>query len=89
MIPKAQKPEQVDSVSMRDSQIFFVNYVYANQLGKVANSHLAKADSFEAGASNTVDFQKWVLPTFLKTTKFSDFMEMPDKLAYESKKFSV
>ena len=52
MIPKAQKSEQVDSVSMRDSQFFFVNYVFANQLGKVANSHLAKADSFEAGASH-------------------------------------
>ena len=64
MIPKAQKPEQVDSVSMRDSQIFFVNYVYANQLGKVANSHLAKADSFEAGASDAVDFPKTSIAKF-------------------------
>ncbi|EXX68450.1 uncharacterized protein OCT59_016035 [Rhizophagus irregularis] len=99
---KGQKPEVVEKVTMDDIKKFFVNYVFSDQLGRIANAHLARADFYPEGAkhesciklahlhSDAVDFPKTgipaVFPTKLRVSKFPDFMEKPDKPVYQSKK---
>jgi RNA-dependent RNA polymerase len=99
---ESPKPEVVDRVTMDDIKRFFVNYVFSDQLGKIANAHLAKADSFDVGAahgecirlaqlhSQAVDFPKTgipaIIPPELRAKQFPDFMEKPDKPTYRSKK---
>src|SRR5688572_2545142 len=97
-----QKPETVDKVSMDHIKRFFVNYVFSDHLGKIANAHLAKADSFDVGAdhgqcirlaqlhSDAVDFPKSgkpaIFPPELRAISYPDFMEKPDKPSYRSNK---
>ncbi|EXX63767.1 hypothetical protein RirG_149260 [Rhizophagus irregularis DAOM 197198w] len=99
---KSKKPKPVDHVTMESIKAFFVNYVFSDQLGKIANAHLAKADSFPNGAlhgqckalahlhSDAVDFPKTgipaIVPQELRVERFPDFMEKHDKLSYESEK---
>ncbi|CAB5369535.1 unnamed protein product [Rhizophagus irregularis] len=99
---KSKKPKPVDHVTMESIKAFFVNYVFSDQLGKIANAHLAKADSFPNGAlhgqckalahlhSDAVDFPKTgipaIVPQELRVERFPDFMEKHDKPSYESEK---
>src|SRR5437762_13597505 len=99
---EAQKPEMVDYVTMDHIKKFFVNYILSDQLGMIANAHLAKADSSDVGAfhgqcirlaqlhSEAVDFPKTgrpaIFPPELRVSSFPDFMDKPDKGSYESKK---
>ncbi|PKY56302.1 RdRP-domain-containing protein [Rhizophagus irregularis] len=99
---KAQKPEKVEKVTMVDIKKFFVNYVFSDQLGRIANAHLARADRNPEGAkhesciklahlhSDAVDFPKTGIPASfplnLRVKEFPDFMEKPDKAVYQSKK---
>ncbi|CAB5393779.1 unnamed protein product [Rhizophagus irregularis] len=99
---KAQKPKKVEKVTMVDIKKFFVNYVFSDQLGRIANAHLARADKNPEGAkhesciklahlhSDAVDFPKTGIPASfplnLRVKEFPDFMEKPDKAVYQSKK---
>ncbi|CAG8567884.1 9056_t:CDS:2 [Gigaspora margarita] len=99
---EAPKPELVDNVTIDHIKKFFVNYINADQLGSIANAHLAKADEAPNGAfhgscirlaqlhSEAVDFPKTgkssVFPSKLKVKRFPDFMEKPDKPSYQSQK---
>jgi RNA-dependent RNA polymerase len=99
---KAQKPDMIEYIAMEDIQSFFVNYILSDQLGIIANSHLAKADYFESGAlhgqcmrlaqlhSEAVDFPKTgkpaILSSELRAITFPDFMEKDDKSTYQSQK---
>ena len=40
----AAKPRLVEDVTIRDIQRFFVNYINNDNLGQIANAHLATAD---------------------------------------------
>ncbi|CAG8489996.1 3781_t:CDS:10, partial [Racocetra fulgida] len=83
---EAPKPEMVEQVTIDHIKKFFVNYICTDQLGSIANAHLAKADMADNGAfhgqcmrlaqlhSEAVDFPK------------TDFMEKPDKPSYLSQK---
>jgi RNA-dependent RNA polymerase len=98
----AQKPEEVEHVTMDHIKKFFVNYVFSDQLGRIANAHLARADMFREGAkhescielahlhSDAVDFPKTGIPANfplkLRVKNFPDFMEKPDKAVYQSRK---
>ncbi|CAG8567169.1 13561_t:CDS:2 [Dentiscutata erythropus] len=99
---EAPKPEVVDYVTIDHIKKFFVNYICRDQLGSIANAHLAKADAAENGAfhgqcirlaqlhSEAVDFPKTgktsEFPNELKVKSFPDFMEKPDKPSYPSQK---
>ncbi|RIA85008.1 putative RNA-dependent RNA polymerase 1 [Glomus cerebriforme] len=99
---RSPKLTTVDKVTMDDIKTFFVNYLFSDQLGKIANSHLAKADYFPTGAfhgqcirlahlhSEAVDFPKTGVPANfpleLRADRFPDFMEKPDKPTYKSEK---
>ncbi|CAI2178873.1 1603_t:CDS:2 [Funneliformis geosporum] len=99
---EAPKPDLVDKVTMTHIKQFFVNYILSDQLGMIANAHLAKADASESGAfhgqcirlaqlhSEAVDFPKTgrpaIFPPELRARSFPDFMEKSDKNSYESKK---
>jgi RNA-dependent RNA polymerase len=102
MIYKSKKPKPVEHVTMDDIKTFFVNYVFSDQLGKIANAHLAKADFFPDGAfhgqciklahlhSDAVDYPKTgipaIVPQELRAESFPDFMEKHDKPSYKSEK---
>src|SRR2546423_11696047 len=102
MIYEAPIPQTVDYVTMKEIKSFFVNYMLSDQLGRIANAHLAKADALESGAfhgqcirlaqlhSEAVDFPKTgrpaIFPLELRVSSFPDFMDKPDKGSYESKK---
>nr|CAG8498711.1 9679_t:CDS:2 [Entrophospora candida] len=99
---EAPKAAIVDEVKMVHIKKFFVNYILSDQLGSIANSHLAKADYLSGGAfhgqcirlaqlhSEAVDFPKTGIPAEfpveLRPSKYPDFMEKPDKPVYESEK---
>nr|CAG8522922.1 6936_t:CDS:2 [Entrophospora candida] len=100
---EAPKPVTVDDeVEMHQIKKFFVNYILSDQLGQIANTHLAKADHLDGGAfhgqcirlaqlhSEAVDFPKTGIPaefpSDLRTTEYPDFMEKPDKPSYISNK---
>ncbi|RIA90179.1 RNA dependent RNA polymerase-domain-containing protein [Glomus cerebriforme] len=102
MCYEASKPDIVDHVTVTNIQQFFVNYILSDQLGMIANAHLAKADFFETGAfhgqcirlaqlhSEAVDFPKTgnaaIFPSELRVSSFPDFMEKHDKPTYISEK---
>ncbi|GBB93343.1 hypothetical protein RclHR1_02150030 [Rhizophagus clarus] len=102
MCYNSKKPKPVNHVTMNDIKSFFVNYIFSDQLGKIANAHLAKADSFSNGAfhgqcirlahlhSDAVDFPKTgisaIVPQELRAERFPDFMEKHDKPSYKSEK---
>jgi RNA-dependent RNA polymerase len=43
-------PQKVDKVRIRDIIRFFVTYIANDNLGSIANSHLAQADMSDKGA---------------------------------------
>lgn len=98
----AAKPKIVEDVRIRHIIKFFVNYISCDNLGQIANAHLATADQSPQGArdgkcillaqlhSEAVDFPKSGkpanLPQDLIVKSFPDFMQKKDKETYESKK---
>ncbi|KAI9322600.1 RNA dependent RNA polymerase-domain-containing protein [Dichotomocladium elegans] len=99
---KAPKPPEVVDVRISDIKKFFVNYINNDNLGQIANAHLATADASPNGAldgnclrlaqlhSLAVDFPKSGRPakfeSNLRVKKFPDFMQKKDKEMYESSK---
>ncbi|KAI9259434.1 RNA dependent RNA polymerase-domain-containing protein [Phascolomyces articulosus] len=99
---QSENPLQVDKVNIGHIMKFFVNYINNDNLGQIANSHLAIADKSPMGArdgrcvrlaqlhSLAVDFPKTGRPAKfdndLRTTVFPDFMQKPDKESYPSDK---
>lgn len=49
---KGPKPNEVASVRITDIKKFFVNYIVSDNLGMIANAHLARADISEQGAAD-------------------------------------
>lgn len=98
----AAAPKLVEDVKIRDITKFFVNYINYDNLGQIANAHLATADLSANGArdgkcillaqlhSEAVDFPKSGKPANLSrdliVKTFPDFMQKKDKESYESKK---
>ncbi|KAI9493548.1 RNA dependent RNA polymerase-domain-containing protein [Zychaea mexicana] len=98
----AEDPVRVDEVKLIDIQKFYVNYINSDNLGTIANSHLATADRSQKGAldgaclrlaqkhSLAVDFPKTGKPAKveedLRVHVYPDFMEKKDKESYESQK---
>ncbi|KAI8388533.1 RNA dependent RNA polymerase-domain-containing protein [Radiomyces spectabilis] len=99
---QAEEPLEVDEVKISHIQKFFVNYINNDNLGQIANAHLATADRSSRGAldgaclrlaqlhSLAVDFPKTGKPARLdddlRVRAFPDFMQKKDKQMYESKK---
>ncbi|KAI7852474.1 RNA dependent RNA polymerase-domain-containing protein [Circinella umbellata] len=99
---KGATPLEVDQVKISDIIKFFVNYINNDNLGQIANSHLAISDKSSQGAkdgrcvrlaqlhSAAVDFAKTGQPVKfendLRTNTFPDFMQKLDKESYESDK---
>ncbi|KAF7722345.1 hypothetical protein EC973_003435 [Apophysomyces ossiformis] len=99
---KAEEPQQVDDVQIGHILKFFVNYINNDNLGQIANAHLATADRSAKGAfdgaclrlaqlhSLAVDFPKSgkraVLDEDLRVRIFPDFMQKKDKEMYVSNK---
>jgi len=99
---QSQKPITVDEVKMDDIKRFFVNYVFSDHLGKIANAHLAKADHLPGGAfhedckslaqlhSDAVDFPKSGIPAkFPKSLRAANVLlnfQKLDKPSYRSDK---
>ncbi|ORY92106.1 RNA dependent RNA polymerase-domain-containing protein [Syncephalastrum racemosum] len=99
---KAEEPTKVDKVQIYHVKKFFVNYINNDNLGQIANAHLATADRSPQGAldgaclrlaqlhSCAVDFPKSGKPAKfdddLRVRAFPDFMQKKDKEMYESKK---
>lgn len=98
----AARPVFVENVTIRDIIKFFVNYISYDNLGQIANAHLATADIAANGArdgkcillaqlhSEAVDFSKSGKPALmtedLRVNIFPDFMQKKDKESYPSKK---
>ncbi|KAI7881914.1 RdRP-domain-containing protein [Lichtheimia hyalospora FSU 10163] len=96
------EPKKVDQVQIGDIHDFFVEYIENDNLGLIANAHLARADMSDVGVfdvfcmelaqlhSHAVDFPKTgvkaILPDSYRPGKYPDFMEKKDKPSYESKK---
>ncbi|KAG0191239.1 hypothetical protein DFQ28_000680 [Apophysomyces sp. BC1034] len=99
---KADEPMQVEDVKIGHILQFFVNYINNDNLGQIANAHLATADRSARGAfdgaclrlaqlhSLAVDYPKSgkraVLEDDLRVKIFPDFMQKKDKDTYESNK---
>ncbi|GAN07814.1 RNA-dependent RNA polymerase 1 [Mucor ambiguus] len=95
-------PKLVDEVKIKDIIKFFVNYISNDNLGQIANAHLATADQSPIGArdgrcirlaqlhSEAVDFPKSGKPakltSDLRVQIFPDFMQKKDRESYQSKK---
>ncbi|KAJ9048921.1 hypothetical protein DSO57_1029841 [Entomophthora muscae] len=95
-------PAYVESVSVGDIKKFFGDYISNDNLGQIANAHLARCDESPLGAddpnckflaqlhSRAVDFTKSgipaELPNELRVKAFPDFMNKSDKHSYRSKK---
>ncbi|KAF8976911.1 hypothetical protein BGZ46_007836, partial [Entomortierella lignicola] len=91
-----------EDVKLSDIKIFFVRYAVANNLGLIANAHLALSDYLEQGPyhgkcirlaqlhSDAVDYPKSgipaVLTTDLKPKQYPDFMEKPSGKSYKSRR---
>ncbi|KAI9261119.1 RNA dependent RNA polymerase-domain-containing protein [Sporodiniella umbellata] len=98
----APSPRLVEDVTISDIKKFFVNYINNDNLGQIANAHLATADASDKGAldgkciklahlhSEAVDFPKSGKPAVLSddlvVKKFPDFMQKKDKESYASTK---
>ena len=96
------KPADVPQVSIVHIGNFFVDYIKNDQLGRIANTHLALSDLESDGVmsdkcvklaeqhSIAVDFAKTGIPaTFpdgCRPPKYPSFMENPRKERYESQK---
>ena len=93
-------PEYKDSVSMANISDFFVNYMRNDNLGQIANAHLAHSDVSTEGAwdskcirlaelhSVAVDYPKTgvpaTVPRDLVPSSYPDFMMKRDKATHES-----
>ncbi|KAI9321571.1 RNA dependent RNA polymerase-domain-containing protein [Dichotomocladium elegans] len=93
---------EVDKVKISHIQKFFVNYINNDNLGQIANAHLAIADMSPMGVldgrclrlaqlhSQAVDFSKTGRPAVfdqdLSARVFPDFMEKKNKPSYKSEK---
>ncbi|KAI1295242.1 hypothetical protein EDD11_007880 [Mortierella claussenii] len=91
-----------DDVTIPDIKKFFVQYAVSNNLGLIANAHLALSDYLEEGPlhgkciklaqlhSDAVDFPKSGKPADfrpeLRPKKYPDFMEKPPDKTYQSKR---
>ncbi|KAI8972772.1 RNA dependent RNA polymerase-domain-containing protein [Pilobolus umbonatus] len=98
----AAPPQLVDDVKISHIIKFFVNYINNDNLGRIANAHLATADHSPLGArdgkcmrlaqlhSEAVDFPKSGKPAILTedliVKRFPDFMQKKDKETYKSEK---
>mmetsp|Transcript_21088 Transcript_21088/g.29567 ORF Transcript_21088/g.29567 Transcript_21088/m.29567 type:complete len:579 (-) Transcript_21088:47-1783(-) len=98
----ASKPTEVESVSMDHIKEFFVNYIKNDNLGTIANAHLAWADSSPQGVcdpaclrlaalhSIAVDFPKTGVPAVmdldLRPSEYPNFMENKKKQSRASSK---
>ncbi|KAI7849664.1 RNA dependent RNA polymerase-domain-containing protein [Circinella umbellata] len=97
-----ESPKVEGSVSINDIKRFFVDYIINDNLGQIANAHMAIADNSSQDAfdltcislaklhSEAVDFPKTgavaILENRHRPTRYPDFMEKTDKLTYTSKK---
>ncbi|CAO3579322.1 unnamed protein product [Absidia cylindrospora] len=95
-------PKTKANVTTDDIKDFFVDYIKSDNLGQIANTHLATADQSENGAmdanclslarlhSMAVDFPKTGNPATmeknLRIDRYPDFMCKEDKPSYVSKK---
>jgi hypothetical protein len=98
----AAQPKLVEDVTIKDITKFFVNYINNDNLGQIANAHLATADLAAHGArdgkcillaqlhSEAVDFPKTGkaarMTEDLTVKSFPDFMQKKDKESYKSEK---
>ena len=94
--------EQVDEMNSERMKDFFLKFICNDNLGMIANAHLALADESPAKAnderclklarmhSTAVDFSKTgvseAIPKELKPKTYPDFMENKNKQFYESTK---
>jgi len=92
---------QTDGVEIEHIRKFFVQYAVSDNLGRIANAHLALSDRLEKGPrdlkclklaklhSDAVDFPKTGIPAEitpdLKPKMYPDFMEKPADKSYRSK----
>ncbi|KAI7857155.1 RNA dependent RNA polymerase-domain-containing protein [Circinella umbellata] len=99
---KAEPPNKVDHVRLLHIFKFYIGYMENDNLGSIANAHLATADQSSKNArdgncirlaqlhSEAVDFPKTgraaVMDDHLRVQVFPDFMEKEDKESYESQK---
>ncbi|KAF9351754.1 hypothetical protein BGX34_000383, partial [Mortierella sp. NVP85] len=91
-----------NNVTIHDIKRFFVQYAVSDNLGVIANAHLALSDQLEGGPfhskclklaklhSDAVDFPKSGIPAQmtpdLRAEKYPDFMEKPPGISYESER---
>ncbi|KAF9423615.1 hypothetical protein BGZ94_008244 [Podila epigama] len=91
-----------NNVTIHDIKKFFVQYAVSNNLGVIANAHLALSDSLDEGPfhgkclrlaklhSDAVDFPKSGKPAEmthdLRPKKYPDFMEKHPDKTYQSKR---
>ncbi|KAK3827572.1 MAG: RNA dependent RNA polymerase-domain-containing protein, partial [Benniella sp.] len=89
-------------VTIHDIKKFFVQYAVSDNLGVIANAHLALSDQLEGGPfhskclklaqlhSDAVDFPKSGIPAQitpdLRAKLYPDFMEKPPEKTYRSKR---
>jgi hypothetical protein len=88
------------AITAEDLKSFMLFFIKNDQLGSIANTHVAFADQFSAGVrdpacvslaklfSLAVDFPKTGfvarIPKQVRVTKYPDFMQKPDKPSYSS-----
>ncbi|CBN78124.1 RNA-dependent RNA polymerase 1 [Ectocarpus siliculosus] len=100
--PKTSASSSGKGVDMKEIADFFLKYIQNDNLGKIANAHLVRADLSPLGArcdeclqlaalhSKAVDFPKSgvpaVFPDELKVDSYPDFMCKEDNMTYLSKK---
>ncbi|XP_011075687.1 probable RNA-dependent RNA polymerase 1 [Sesamum indicum] len=89
-------------VTIEEVEEYFTNYIVNDSLGIISNAHTVFADKEESMAlsesclelarlfSIAVDFPKTgvpaEIPSHLRVKEYPDFMDKPDKTAYESKR---
>ncbi|KAI7818038.1 RNA dependent RNA polymerase-domain-containing protein [Gamsiella multidivaricata] len=96
----SRDPVTSSDVTIHDIKKFFVQYAVSNNLGVIANAHLALSDRLEEGPhhgkcirlaqlhSDAVDFPKTGKPaeitSELRPRSYPDFMEKPPERSYRS-----
>ncbi|KAI9207883.1 RNA dependent RNA polymerase-domain-containing protein [Polychytrium aggregatum] len=99
----SSEPPQVARVTAKDIKNFFVDYIRNDNLGRIANAHVAVADQNPVGAlcqdcielaelhSTAVDFGKTGVPAIVRKSllpqKYPDFMSKPASKSYVSNRF--
>jgi len=93
---EAPEPYTVNKVTITHVKNFFMNYIFSDNLGQIANAHVAHADRESVGAmhgkclrlaqlhSEAVDFPKTGVPAefpeTLRVRKYPDFMNKPPSI---------